>query len=360
MSKFEGPQIADIVKEAIAERAFPGAVVLLARGQEIIEHSAHGSTAYQAEYSRPVTTSTLYDTASLTKLLTATALLMALDDAGLDIDVPAMTFLEELKAHGKETFTLRHLLQHSSGIELAIQDLVHSPVATWIQSIARAPLKFKPGTTVHYSCTNYFLLSRVIETIIDATLDAFITSRILVPLGMTRSTFQPLKRFTLDEIAPTEFTPEGSPWHGVVHDEAARAAAAQGVCCGNAGLFSTAGDLFRFAGLWAQDGTVKGRQLLPASVIERALADTMPENSHRRGWCWQLDAAFYMSEQAPSGSAGHAGFTGPTFLFHPKTGDTAIILNNRVHPTRHGPDRMPYHRRIATQLFNGSQSYGRA
>jgi CubicO group peptidase (beta-lactamase class C family) len=139
----------------------------------------------------------------------------------------------------------------------------------------------------------------------------------------------------------------------MVHDEAARAwSTATGTACGNAGLFSTAADLARFAQLWLDEGSCNGRQILAPEDVRSTFNDVMQEGSHGRGWCWQIDAAFYMSHVAPRGSAGHTGFTGPTFFLNPTTRDVAIILENRVCPTRHGPNRMPYHQRIAQWLFH--------
>jgi CubicO group peptidase (beta-lactamase class C family) len=344
-----------ILQEAIGARAFPGAVVWLAHGDRVAAHMAAGSTAYDAAFSRPVTCDTVYDIASLTKLFTATAFIIAAHETKTAVDTPVSALLPEFEVPDKCDITLHQLLNHTSGIELAVQALVEIPVHEWVTRIAQVPLKSAPGTGVLYSCTNYFLLSHVIEALSGQRLNRFIESTVLQPLGMEWTSFTPLTRWNRDSIAPTEVdSATGKPWHGIVHDEAARAVAAEGGCCGNAGLFSTAADLARFARLWLQEGACGTRQLLPPAIVRQALQDTVDAGTHRRGWCWQLDAAFFMSDDAPPGSAGHTGFTGPTLLLNPTTWHVAIVLNNRVYPTRHGPDRMVYHRRLAAWLFENS------
>jgi CubicO group peptidase (beta-lactamase class C family) len=354
----DSAELRAMVNDAIARRVFPGAVVYLARGETVFAYEAFGSTAYDAEYSRPVTTRTLYDLASLTKLFTATAFLIAAREGKVDASTPLHRFFPQFKTAGKAEITLRHLLMHASGIEIAIQSLIEYSPAEWIMRIAAAPLHAAPGAQVLYSCTNYFLLARVIETLSNAPLDGYIAARVLAPLGTSRLTFYPLRHFAPDEIAPTEIDEKtGRPFHGVVHDEAARAWQEYSghASCGNAGLFASAEGIAQFARLWCDDGVIDKQQILQPSDIAQALGDTLPEGAEgmRRAWGWQLDAKFYMSEQAPTASIGHAGFTGPTLWLNRSTREVCIVLNNRVYPTRNGPERFPAHRRIARMLMQG-------
>jgi len=349
-------ELSQIFQEAITTRTFPGGVVWLAHGDKLLAHEAFGSTAYASGTSTMVACDTIYDIASLTKLFTTTAFLIAAHAAQVDVQTPVYNFFPAFKTTAKSAITLRHLMQHSSGIEIAIQNLVDVPVEQWSERIASAPLRAAPGTGVLYSCSNYFLLGRVVEILSGQRLDVFIEEQLLRPLGTKRTGYRPLQKFKQRQIAPTEV--EGvdedlmpQPWHGVVHDEAARAVEAAGGACGNAGLFSTAADLSRFAQLWLNGGAFNGRQIIAEADVRRALTDIFDDGSARRGLGWQLDAEFYMSNAAPRHSAGHAGFTGPTLWLNPQTRHVAIVLNNRVYPTRHGPNRMPYHRRIAQWLL---------
>jgi CubicO group peptidase (beta-lactamase class C family) len=344
-----------VVDDAITHRIFPGAVVYLSRGESVFAHEAFGTTACDAEYSRPVTTRTLYDLASLTKLFTATAFLIASREAAVDARTPLHQFFPQFQRTDKSGISLRHLLMHSSGIRIAIQDLTEYSPEEWIARIAAAPLDARPGRKVLYSCTNYFLLARVIETLCGVPLDEFIAARVLAPLGARRLTFNQLQHFAPDEIAPTEVDVKtGRLFHGDVHDEAARAWQEYSghASCGNAGLFANAEGIAQFACLWCNDGVINGQPVHQPSEIADALGDTLPDDAQgtRRGWSWQLDAKFSMSEKAPPGSIGHSGFTGPTLWLNRATGDICAILNNRVYPTRHRPERFPVHRRIARWL----------
>ncbi len=339
---------------AIETRTIPGGAVWLSHGDIVWAHEAFGTTAYDAEYSKPVTTQTLYDIASLSKLFTATVVLIAAREAAISIDAPLARFLPAFDSSDKSGITIRQLLDHSSGIEIAVQAMIATPTATWISQIAQAPLHAAPGERVLYSCTNYFLLGRVVEMWTGQSLDGFIRERLLEPLGMNRTHFRPLNHFAVDEIAPTELIGEtGQPWHGVVHDEAARTWEQEnGTACGNAGMFSVAADLTQFARLWLDEGSYGGKQIIAAEDVRRAWNETVRAQTYEQGLGWNLNVASWMSAEAPCGAAGHTGFTGPTMFVVPQTRHTCIILNNRVYPTRNGPNRMALHSQIAEWLLS--------
>lgn len=341
-----------IFEQAAAERVFPGGVVWLGQGAEVVAHRAFGTTAYDDPISRPVELDTIYDVASITKLFTATAFFIAARQSDLDYDTPLYRFMDEFKADGLERITLRQLLNHSHGLNLHIQELVEFPVTEWNARIAAGGLMTQPGESVRYMCTAYYLLGQVIEAIADSPLETFIMSRIIEPLGMARSGYKPLRRLSVDEIAPTERDEAtGEAFRGVVHDEAARAVETTGGISGNSGLFSTAADLSRFARLWLQRGAWEGRQIIDERDVERALTDFVQAEGYKQGLGLHIDVSVWMSPRAPAGSAGHAGFTGPSLFISPATGHSVIILNNRVYPTRQGPMRLGFHRQIAEWLF---------
>lgn len=338
-----------ILDTAIAERAFPGAVVWLADAGGMRYHTARGKLAWDnnAAATGP---DTVYDLASLTKLFTMAAALALAGQGVLRLDTPFGRLLPQYAGPVFADVDLVRLMNHSSGVRIGVQALAEQPVETWHDQIAAA--EKPPAGDVLYSCTSYFLLARALEAAAGRPLDEIICDTILQPLGMSETTFVPLRDCAPERIAPTEVDAvSGRPWRGVVHDEAARAwTAATGTCCGNAGLFGTARDLAKFARLWMEEGAAGARQLLPADLVRRAFTDTIPEQSWRRGWGWQVEARFFMGE-APQGTAGHTGFTGPTLALNPHTGHIVIVLNNRVHPTRHGPDRMPFHRALAEWCY---------
>lgn len=363
-----------IIEDAATQRAFPGAQFWLAHGEQSL-HGAVGTTAYDDPISVAVTTNTIYDLASVSKLWTLSAFLIAARDSGIDANDALAKFLPEFDVDDKRAITLRQLLTHSAGIAIAIQSFtprptiegevarLHSgvvPIDDWVARIAQAPLKSKPGEEVLYSCTNYFLLARLVEKWSGQRLDEFLHARIITPLGLQRTGCEPRKYFEAAEIAPTEINAETqAPWCGVVHDEAAREWQAQtGGACGNAGIFSTASDLARFAALWQHDGAYENQQILHPGDVRRCFEDVIPEDEEdslqRRGWCWQIDANYITGEHAPRGAAGHTGFTGPSLWLHRESGHLCIVLNNRVYPTRNGPNRMPFHRAISDALLANS------
>lgn len=350
------PKVSQIFEQARQKRVFPGGVVWL-RDEKVLLHHAFENTTYGEPddflAAQEVHTEMLYDLASLTKLFTATAILTTSEQLGISLDSPIVKFLSPFQKDIYNKITLRHLLLHNSGIEIAVQSLTSQKHTEWISLIADAPLHAKPGETVRYSCTNFFLLARILELWTGIPADQWIAANILKPLKMTRSSYWPQKYFSLDDIAPTEINPEtNKPWHGIVHDEAARFWQQQtGSTCGNSGLFSTAEDLSKFVELWINDGTLNGQKYFSAELAKEALQPAAKEDELAwRGLGWQIDAKFFMGHKAPSGSTGHTGFTGPTLFFTPQ-GACVIILENRVYPTRNGPERLMFHRRIAQALL---------
>jgi CubicO group peptidase (beta-lactamase class C family) len=236
-----------IVEEAIAAQAFPGGVVHLARGEETIAHAAVGMLGYEPPFQIPATTQTLYDLASLTKIYTLGAALSLLREAGIPLETPLARFFPAFIA----PITLEQLMSHRSGIGFPIQRLEDIAAEDWLTRIAAASLHSPPGESVLYSCTNYFLLARVIEKIANGTLDRLIQDRILQPLQLENTVFEP---DSSHQVAPTEQHANGF-WQGTVHDEAARSWRRQtGTCAGNAGIFATAADVARFAQLWTRQG----------------------------------------------------------------------------------------------------------
>lgn len=318
-----------------SSRTFPGGVVHCA-GSGFGHLGAYEYATY--DESEPAAVDMLYDAASLTKLFTATALLRAAHQSGVALETPLARFLPDFAAPPLDGITLLHLLQHNSGLALHVQELAAEPPAQWPRRIAEAGLMAPPGTSVRYTCTAFVLLGWVIEKLTGLGLEAAMQALMLEPLGLGRTCYNAARRFPLTEIAPTEIDAStGQPWRGVVHDEAARAL--DGIA-GNAGLFSTAADLGVFARLWLNEGSHEGEQLLPAELVRRALQDTVPGDGYRQAVAWHLDVSSYMSPQAPRGTAGHLGFTGPMLWICPAKGVSLTVLNNRVFPTREGPQRL--------------------
>jgi serine-type D-Ala-D-Ala carboxypeptidase len=281
--------------------------------------------------------------------------LIAARENQISIEESLAKFLPDFHGSDKRDITIRQLLNHTSGIEIAVQSLINEPCESWTKLIAAAPLGAAPGHRVLYSCTNYFLLARLVELWTQQKLDDFIAQRIFAPLGFSRTGFFPLRNFAPDQIAPTEILQGDEPLVGVVHDEAARAwENEQGSAGGNAGMFGTADELARFCRLWLQDGAWENVQILHPHDVHFALRDTVRAESYNQGIGWHCDVPTWAAPPLCEGIAGHAGFTGPTMFIAPRTKHICIILNNRVYPTRNGPNRFPFHRQIARWMFEQS------
>ena len=170
-----------------------------------------------------------------------------------------------------------------------------------------------------------------------------------------RTTFAPCK-YLQGQIAPTETQSNGETLCGQIHDEAARFfSESDDDFCGNAGIFADVDGVLRFARLWLNDGAHQGQQILHPRDIKDCFQNSRLENAEtnsRRGWCWQIDVPLYMTERAPRGSIGHLGFTGPALWLHQDSQRVCIVLNNRVHPTRDGPNRFPLLRRISDEFMD--------
>ena len=345
------PSFHRVLEQGVSAGAFPGAVYHLERGREVVFSGAVGRLGDEPPFRAPATPQTLYDLASLTKIYTLSAALCTLAQASL---APETTPLRAFVPGFDPRLTLEHLMNHSSGLARHLQTLEDRPAHLWAKTLAEEPLSSDPGTQVQYNCANYFLLARAVEKLSGQTLDALIARFLLAPLRLENTTFAPCD---LAFVAPTEARADGGFWHGEVHDEAARSWRHQtGTCAGNAGLFATASDVARFASIWLLDGQPSP---LPGVWRARATHHTLPEGSASRGWGWQRDAAFYMGELPPAKREkrdfliGHLGFTGTSLVLNPCAGEVAVVLSNRVHPTRNGPDRLPFVRALHEAFWRG-------
>jgi CubicO group peptidase (beta-lactamase class C family) len=327
-----------VLQHGIKVGAFPGAVAWLGRGGEALFHGNVGNLGYEVPYTVPTGEAVLYDLASVTKVYTLTVALLVARDYGLELEE---TRVSDFYPCFPSSISLEHLLQHTAGLGLELQRLEAVGAEDWLPKLAAAPLRFEPGSQVSYSCSNYFVLARVLEEVTGTSLDRLMGEYRLTGPEML---FAPALGQT---VAPTEARPEGGFWQGEVHDEAARSWRRQtGTCAGNAGLFGTARAVAAFGQLWLDPEGV-----LTPELLEPAFRRPVPENSYHRVWGWQVDARFYMGDHAPAGTIGHLGFTGPSLVLNRTTRHMAVILSNRVHPTRNGPDRLPFYCQLHDWLF---------
>nr|BCX00601.1 MAG: beta-N-acetylhexosaminidase [Bacteroidota bacterium] len=339
-------QVDRVLRRAIRDRVFPGAAVAVVRNGVLAYLKGFGSLTYESETA--VTPQTLFDLASLTKVVATTSALMKLYEEGrLGLDDPVSRYLPEFDRKGKGRVTIRQLLLHTGGLrafrpfyqDSLFRQLPPEEQAAFVwRFILEDSLQYEPGTRTVYSDFGFIVLGKLIERITGKRLDEYVTETFFRPLGLRRTVFRPLEHgFQPEEIAPTE---EDRYWrhrlvHGTVHDETADAL---GGVAGHAGLFSTARDLAVFAQMLLNGGWYGGQSLLRPETIRLFTRRASPSSTRALGWDTRnaegySSAGTRMSERA----FGHTGFTGTSLWIDPDRNLAVILLTNRVYPTRENP-----------------------
>ena len=334
-------RVDEIVQAGIAAKAAPGAVVLIGRGDQTVYEKAYGTRA-TVPSTEPMTLDTVFDLASLTKVVATTTAVMTLVEQGrVRLNDPVASFVPGFDRYGKAGITVRHLLTHVSGLRPDV-DLhpwtgYDAAMALAIDEVPTAA----PGEQFVYSDINFFLLGDIVSRVTGESLDKYLTRVVFGPLGLRDTGFLPAKTL-LPRIAPTERCaeqdawpckrPDAAPLRGVVHDPTARR---MGGVAGHAGLFSTAQDLQRFARMLINGGELDGVRILsPATVARMITPVTLPANAGTRGLGWDIDTSFSSNrgDLFPIGSYGHTGFTGTSLWIDPASKSYVIFLSSRLHP----------------------------
>jgi beta-glucosidase-like glycosyl hydrolase/CubicO group peptidase (beta-lactamase class C family) len=322
-----------LVMTQIYRKAFPGAQLIIGRGGRILHKRNFGNLTY-APLSPLVDDGTMYDIASMSKVLvTTTAVMMLYEEGRLDLDARVSSILPAFGRNGKERITIRNLLVHNSGLPaFRAYYTFCSDAAEALDTILGEPLDYPTGTRTVYSDLGMIVLGKVIEQISGKPLDVFARERVFGPLGMAHSMYNPadsLKRFA----APTELD---TVWRkrvvqGAVHDETA---ALLGGVAGHAGVFSTASDIARFARMMLNGGTLDGRRLLRESTIDMFTRRQDRGSSRALGWDMRSSQGSSAGRYFSMRSFGHTGFTGTSIWIDPEAGLFVVFLTNRVHPSR--------------------------
>ena len=328
-----------VLEQAVADRVTPGAVALVARRGRIVLHEAVGQLTYD-EPAGATALDTIYDLASLTKVVATTTLVKMLVERGwLDLDHPVERYIEGFSGGGRERVEVRDLLAHSSGVlwwtDLYLRHAGASPGEAKdaaLAEILELELTDPPRTKTTYSDLGILLLGEIIERVSGRSLGDLADEWIFGPLGMTRTFYRPPLELR-SVIAPTEL----DPWRsrvvvGEVHDENAFAL---GGVAPHAGLFATAADLGKFAQMLLNGGYYDGRRLLNGSTIASFTqrAELIEGSSRAYGWdtpSGRSSAGRFFSAK----SFGHTGFTGTSLWIDPERDLLVVLLTNRVHPTR--------------------------
>jgi CubicO group peptidase (beta-lactamase class C family) len=321
-----------VVERAVAQRAFPGGVVAVGKDGALVHLRAFGRLSYDAD-APEVRTDTIYDLASLTKVVvTTTTAMILVDDGRLDLSKPVSAFLPRFRGGAKDKVTVESLLTHSSGLDWGgplYKDT--SGKQAFVERVEAMDLVYPPGTKSLYSDLGLILLGEILERVVGEPLDAFAQKRILEPLGMTDTRYRPGSEL-LARIAPTERDPwRGRVVRGEVHDENAFA---MGGVAPHAGLFGTAPDLARFAQMLLNGGVLEHHRIVSREVVEQFTRRAgVPGSSRALGWDTPSPKSSAGERLSPR-SFGHTGFTGTSMWIDPERKMFVILLTNRVHPTR--------------------------
>ncbi len=344
--RFPGSAALDeAVQAAIAAGQLPGAVVLAGQRERILHRKAYGQRSLQPNIEK-MTLDTIFDAASLTKVVATTSAVMKLFEQGkIRLQDPVTTYLPGFQG-GKSNITVRQLLTHFSGLrpdvdlkpEWSGQDtgvrlaLVDRPVA-------------EPGERFIYSDINFILLGEIVRAASGRPIDAYAREEIFLPLGMKETGFKPAAALR-PRIAPTELW-KGEVLRGVVHDPTTRF---MGGVAGHAGLFTTAADLARWCRMLLNGGELEGVRLFSSLTVRKFTEpNTPPHQPVMRGLGFDIDSQYSANrgELYPIGSFGHTGFTGTSVWIDPATQSYVILLANSVHPKAR-PALAPLRARVAT------------
>jgi len=337
-----------LIEEAIVNKQIPGAVVLIGHKGAVAYQKAYGYRAKEPTSER-MTLDTVFDVASLTKVVaTAPSVMKLLEQGKFRLNDPIARFIPEFGKNGKQDITIRQLLTHYSGLRPDV-DLKNpwSGKDTLFNIIVNDEKQSVPANSQFiYSDINYEMLGFLVEKISGMPLEQYAQKNVFAPLGMRRTRFLPPKSWNAS-IAPTEY--EGDVMlRGVVHDPTARR---MGGVAGHAGLFSTAADLAKYA----QALLSKRKALLAPMTIEKMTTPQQPVTAPvARGLGWDIDSPFSSNrgELLPIGSYGHTGFTGTSLWIDPYTDTYIIVLTNAVHPRGDvtGTPKIPLRTRVANAV----------
>ncbi len=386
-------RIGDLLDEAVGTGGIPGAVAAVGRGPEVLGRWVTGWADTTPGSARPMAGGTVFDLASLTKLVGTTTLVLALagmgcsgpavgtgpaggagpaggigpggsaglaDGGALGLDDPVTDYLPRFTACREGPVTIRHLLTHTSGLPATVEFFrTCSSREEVLDALCRTPLEAPPGAQVTYSDLGFIALGEVARVVTGEPLDAAVRRLVTGPLGLHATRFVPLGKteapldapaWPAGGVAATERREDGSPWTGVVHDENARA---MGGVAGHAGLFAPLADLVRFAQWWVSDAAAP----VPAALRRLAESDQTPGLAGRRGLGWTRagDRWDILGPAWPPAAVSHTGFTGTSLALEATSGVWVVLLTNAVHFGRdHGAIktlRRDVHAAVAAELL---------
>jgi CubicO group peptidase (beta-lactamase class C family) len=318
-----------VLRDSVRERVFPGAVAALISGTDET-YIPCGSETYDPD-ARPILGDSIFDIASLTKVVATTTAVMQLVERGqLSLSDPACRFLPRLKRPPRDRITIGQLLAHRAGFPGGEPLKPYWSRDAILDAIDVMELLYAPGTARVYDDVGFILLGLIVETVTGAGLDAWCAREIFSPLGMRDTMFTPPAPLR-ERIVPTEIDADrGGLLHGVVHDERAHSL---GGVAGHAGLFSTARDL----GAFARAMLGQGPGVLSAATVRLMWSRQWRDGEGEYALGWDRLRPAYMDGLDDPDAVGHTGFTGVSLVMSPRRELAMILLSNRVHPMRSDP-----------------------
>jgi CubicO group peptidase (beta-lactamase class C family) len=319
-----------VIERGIRAGGYPGAAVVVGRKGAAVWEKGFGRLGWTSDANEVVPERSIYDLASLTKVVgTTTAVMILFDEGKIHLDDRVIQYIPEFGGGAKDNVTIRQLLEHRSGLP-AGRDLwrIASTPEEARAAVISTPLFAPPGQYFEYSDLGADMLGFIVEAVSGEKLDQFLDTRVFGPLGMSDTRFRPDPSLR-GRIAPTELNPpRGYPLRGEVHDENAYAL---GGVAGHAGLFSTASDLAVFAQMLLNGGSYNGTRIVADSTVK--LFTRRAAGTRALGWdtCGgKGSCGTYLSSTA----YGHTGFTGTSLWIDPEREMFVVLLTNRVHAAR--------------------------
>jgi CubicO group peptidase (beta-lactamase class C family) len=326
-------QIENLISSAIADKVFPGSVLLIYKDDEIIYQSGFGYFTYDSSFQK-VDENTIYDIASLTKVIaTTTAAMLCIDKNLFSLDDPVDKYVSEFSAVNKNNITIKNLLLHNSGLP-AWKKYYHKNLSEKeiINDIYSTNLVYKPETNTLYSDLGMIILALVIESATNKNFDEFCNEEIFSPLKMNNTFFNPPDSIKY-RVTPTEID---DYWRnrliwGEVHDETA--SLLNGVA-GHAGLFSTAEDICKLLQMFLNGGKINNNRFIREETIILFTKRYSDKSSRALGWDTKSETGSSAGNLFSPDSYGHTGFTGTSIWVDPTKNLFVVFLSNRVYPSR--------------------------
>lgn len=330
---YDFSRVDKIVERAITDTAFPGAVVLVLKDDRIIYNKAYGNFTYDKN-SAPVTTSTIFDLASVSKVIaTTTAAMLCYDRKLFSLDDPVTKYIPEFKQNGKGHIRIKNLLLHNSGLPAwkKFYGTFDNPEDV-LKDIYASSIEYSTGTKTLYSDLGMITVGKIIEKVTGKSLDEFCLDEIFTPLGMKNTFYNP-SAVIKENISPTEYD---NYWRmrqlqGEVHDETAFLL---GGVAGHAGLFSTAEDLSKLLTVLLNNGRYNGKTFISAETVTLFTRKYSSLSSRALGWDTKSEEGSSAGKLFGKFSFGHTGYTGTSVWADPGRKIAVVFLTNRVFPTR--------------------------